>query len=86
MHVPEDQVAKALATYIAGLNHLARIAQLTQELIESAKVSFYGEDNSEIEEVRRDAELLIEQHLTANKAVHQTGLEYRRALGIAKIG
>ena len=86
IHVPEDQVAKALATYITALDHLARIARLTQDFIESAGTSFATEDAAEIEEVKRDAALLIERHLAANKAVHETGLEYRRALGMAKIG
>ena len=86
IHVPEDPVAKALATYIASLNHLARIAGLTQEFIESAGTSFATEDAAEIEEAKRDAALLIERHLAANKAVHETGLEYNRVLDASKIG
>ena len=78
--VPEDQVAKALATYIAALDHLARIARLTQEFIESARTSFATEDAAEILEAKRDAETLIELHLAANRSVYETGLEYNRLL------
>ena len=80
IHVPEDQVAKALATYIASLNHLARIARLTQEFIESARTSFSTEDAADIVDATRDAETLIEQHLAANRAVYEAGLEYNRLL------
>jgi len=59
IRVPEDPVARALATYIAALNHLARIARLTQEFIESARTSFATEDAAEILEAKRDAETLI---------------------------
>ena len=80
IRVPEDAVAKALATYIAALNHLARIALLTQEFIESARTSFATEDAAEIVDVKQDAETLIEQHLAANRAVYEAGLEYNRLL------
>lgn len=85
IQVPEDPVAKALATYIASLNRLARIARLTQEFIESARTSFSTEDAEEILEAKGDAETLIEQHLAANRAVYETGLKYNRVLGSRRL-
>lgn len=84
-HVPEDQVAKALATYIAALNHLARIARLTLEFIESARTSFSTEDAADIVDATRDAETLIEQHLAANRAVYEAGLDYNRLIEAARL-
>ena len=86
IHVPEDPVGKALATYIASLDHLPRIAGLTQEFIESARTSFATEDAAEIVEAKRDAETLIEQHLAANRAVYEAGLEYNRSLKGKRLG
>ena len=86
IHVPEDPVAKALATYIASLNHLARIAGLTQEFIESARTSFATEDAAEIVEAKRDAETLIEKHLASNRAVYEAGLEYNWSLKGERLG
>jgi hypothetical protein len=75
-----DPLALAEAAHIAALDCLARVAQLTQDYIESAKVSFAGGDAAEIEEVKRDASILMAQHLAANRAVYEAGLEYNRLL------
>ena len=83
-HITPDALT-AESAYFAALNHLARIVELTKELMESAKISFAGGDAAEIEEVKRDAAFLIERHLAGNKAVHETGLEYCRETGAPQL-
>lgn len=85
-HLTPDALALAEASYVAALNRLARVAQLTQDFIESAKVSFATGDAAEIEEVKRDAAVLMEQHLSANRAVVETGSEYQKAQDAERLG
>ena len=75
-----DRVISAEATYLSSLDRLTRVAQVTQALIESAKISFATRDNFEIEEIKQDAAVLLREHEAACQRVHLAAASYKLAL------